>query len=1012
MMVASRQWKLQAGFVAVLTLAVGFFPAGGWSGEQAKPAPAKRQPWTTSKIVGSPDPPPKYRSVRVFPNAQFHRPDLIARCPGIDRLFIGEQPGVIYSLDLTDPQAKPDLFVDLRKDYPALVPNPNAKGIGELYGLVFHPDFAKNRFCYVCYTLEKKDGWKGDLTDGSRVSRFQVTNTDPPRIDLKSEQIILTFVAGGHNGGDLHFGPDGMLYISTGDARGPNPPDPLNTGQDCSDLLSSILRIDVNHQEDGKNYAIPRDNPFRNMKNVRPEIWAFGFRNPWRMSFDRQTGDLWVGDVGWELWEMVHKVERGGNYGWSIVEGRQPIKPDQKIGPTPIRAPMIEIPHTLGASVTGGYVYRGKKFPELVGTYIFGDWETRRIWAARFENDRLIDMPEIVKPTVRVSAFGEDNAGELYYVDYDSGFLYTLARNEGALANAQFPTTLSATGLFANVEKLQPAAGVIPFVINSRQWQDGADADYHLALPGLSSVRFFDTPRPLPGQVYWHNFRSQFPPGTVLVKTLILPVFDPQGKLQRRRIETQILHHDGEDWRGYSYAWRDDHRDADLVPAQGDEKVFTIPIRHNILPNKNLELGRRELVWTFHSRAQCMSCHHAWSEYALAFNLRQLNRPLNVAEANAPHQLVQLTTAGYIRRIGAPDDRELPPFDEKTVKNQPAFAALGSDAPLDVRARSYLHTNCAHCHRFGGGGGQVVLELDFAKPLKDTGIYDVKPRQGDFGLPDARILAPGDPYRSVLFYRMAKFGRGRMPHLGSEVPDIAALDCVAEWIAGLGTPPKPWHVPQPDWQRFDRAFRSFPAAWPFARALALNSGNAEQTRQLVATLAKTPANPLRELFDGYLPPDPQGRKLGSNPRPATILALRGNVQRGEELFFNTELKCVTCHKIGDRGTSLGPDLSRIGAERTRAELLDSLLNPSARIDPQYAAFNIRTKDDKTYMGIITRRNDVELVFRDANNREITLDADDVDSVRPSRLSLMPEGLLSGLTAQEAADLLDYLASRK
>jgi glucose/arabinose dehydrogenase len=259
-----------------------------------------------------------------------------------------------------------------------------------------------------------------------------------------------------------------MLYISTGDGGNPNPPDPLNTGQDCSDLLSSILRIDVDRKDAGKNYAIPRDNPFVGMKDVRPEIWAYGFRNPWRMGFDRQTGDLWAADVGWELWESVHKVEKGGNYGWSIVEARQPIKPNQKIGPTPIRPPMIELPHTISMSVTGGYVYRGKKFPELFGAYIFGDWETRRLWAARFEGDRLKEMPELVKPSLRVVAFGEDHAGELYFLDYDGGTLHTLERNDAGAANAKFPTKLSETGLFADVKTLTPADGVIPFRPNAR----------------------------------------------------------------------------------------------------------------------------------------------------------------------------------------------------------------------------------------------------------------------------------------------------------------------------------------------------------------------------------------------------------------------------------------------------------------------------------------------------------------------------------------------------------------
>src|SRR5262249_47673013 len=159
----------------------------------------------------------------------------------------------------------------------------------------------------------------------------------------------------------------------------------------------------------------------------------------------------------------------GGNYGWSIVEGRQPVKPEQKIGPTPIRPPLIELPHTIACSVTGGYVYRGKKFPELQGAYIFGDWGTRRIWGARFAGEKLKEMPELVKPNVRVSAFGEDNAGEIYFAEYDTGVIYTLEKNEGAAANSNFPTKLSDTGLFADVAKLEPAPGVIPFYPNVRQ---------------------------------------------------------------------------------------------------------------------------------------------------------------------------------------------------------------------------------------------------------------------------------------------------------------------------------------------------------------------------------------------------------------------------------------------------------------------------------------------------------------------------------------------------------------
>src|SRR5262249_32524680 len=427
-----------------------------------------------------------------------------------------------------------------------------AREWGAVAGLWSPPASQKTRQCFVCYTLRGKKPGQQNLEDGTRVSRFTVTRTDPPRIDPASEEIVLTFLQGGHNGGDLHFGPEGMLYISTGDAANPHPPDDLNTGQDISDLLSSVLRIDVDHADAGKHYAVPKDNPFVGMPGARPEVWAYGFRNPWRMSFDRQTGELFVGDVGWELWESVHRVERGGNYGWSAMEGPQPIK-SGAIGPTPIRPALIELSHSIACSVTGGLVYRGKRFPELFGAYIFGDWETRRLWSARFEGDRTRQMPEIARPSVRFVAFGEDRDGELYFLDQDAGTLHTLARNDGDARNAEFPMKLSRTGLFASVRDHTPAAGVMPFAIKSRQWQDGATAEHWAAFPGVSSATLYASGKPITGLVYWHNFRVHFPKDAVLLRTL---------SLAGRRLETQLLHYDGVDWRAYTFAWRDDQSDA------------------------------------------------------------------------------------------------------------------------------------------------------------------------------------------------------------------------------------------------------------------------------------------------------------------------------------------------------------------------------------------------------------------------------------------------------------------
>src|SRR5262249_43020086 len=197
-----------------------------------------------------------------------------------------EQAGKIYSFPNDQNCARADLVFDLHTELHSWDKAGKVKGVGDVYALAFHPDFVKNRYCYICYILDSKTPGE-QLPDGTRISRFRAPARAPPRCDPASEKVIITWLAGGHNGCDLHFGPDGFLYISTGDGTSPNPPDALDTGQDLSDLLSSILRIDVDRADKGKPYAVPPDNPFLKTPKARPEIWAYGFRNPWRMSFDR-----------------------------------------------------------------------------------------------------------------------------------------------------------------------------------------------------------------------------------------------------------------------------------------------------------------------------------------------------------------------------------------------------------------------------------------------------------------------------------------------------------------------------------------------------------------------------------------------------------------------------------------------------------------------------------------------------------------------------------------------------
>ncbi len=572
--------------------------------ESAKSPPTggSRIPWLSSRVIGSPEPPPPYQVERVFPQVKFNNPVDLCAAPGTDRLFTAVQAGKVYSFKNEPSATSPDLVIDLSRSIP---------GVNALYGIAFHPGFATNHFLFVCYVL--KDG----LPDGSRVSRFTLSDTDPPRADPATEKVLITWFSGGHNGGCLKFGPDGCLYISTGDGGNPNPPDPFQTGQDTSDLLSSILRIDVDHPPAGKPYRIPEDNPFFNREGSRPEVWAYGLRNPWRMSFDRATGALWVADVGWELWEMVYRVERGGNYGWSIVEGPQSVHPDGKRGPTPILPPVKAHPHTEAASITGGFVYHGRRLKELVGAYIYGDWVTGKIWALRIPQPGAAVVRELVTSPLQVVCFGEELSGELLVVDYGGG-IYRLAPNTSTPTLPAFPRRLSETGLFASTANHELAAGVRPFAINAEMWADGALTRRFIGLPGDSSIQTGASNDLNNTSAIQTKNNWRYPTNSVLGKTLALEMVKGRPETLRR-IETQMLHFDGLTWHAYSYRWNDSQSDAVLVEAPGDEATFEI--RDPAAPN-----GHRQQSWRFHSRSECLRCHNPWVNVALAFTAPQLNR--------------------------------------------------------------------------------------------------------------------------------------------------------------------------------------------------------------------------------------------------------------------------------------------------------------------------------------------------------------------------------------------------
>lgn len=959
--------------------------------EPAPPAPetAKRIPWTTSRITGSPEAPPPYRTERAFPKLKFAEPVTITRAPGSDRLFVVELRGKIVSFPDDQASEKPDPFLDLG----------GIPGHWRTYGLVFHPNFAKNRFVYACYVLKAGD------PKGSRVSRFKVTDTDPPRADPKSETILLEWPSGGHNGGCLQFGPDGFLYISTGDGSNPHPADVHNTGQDVGDLLASILRIDVDKEGEPegvsprRKYAIPPDNPFVKTPGARPEVWAYGLRNPWKMSFDEKTGALWVGDVGWEMLEMVYRVEKGGNYGWSVQEGSQTVRPEVKRGPTPILPPAVEHDHTEARSLTGGRVYYGKRFPELSGAYVYGDYVTGKLWGLRHDGKKVTWRKELANSPLEVIDFGEGRDGELYILDH-GGTVARLAPDPAAKANADFPRKLSETGLFASVKDHTPSHGVIPYAINAEPWADHAVAERLFATPGVGTLGLYDKSNLQAGIVKGEWI---FPGDTVLAKTLSLET-ERGNPTSRRRLETQVLHQDRGMWRAYTYVWNDEQTDAILAPADGFDRTF--PVKDANAPG-----GKMQQSWHFAGRTECLICHTTRAGSILGFNVAQLN-----CDRDGENQLQRLKRFGLFEKP-LPD-----PLPRLPVPSDPK-------EKLEARARAYLHANCAACHR-RGGGGTAAFELLYDLDLQKTALVGSRPSQGTFEIAAAQNVAPGDPYRSVLYHRMAKLGPGRMPHAGSNVIDLPGLDLIHEWIRSLpAEPDRPSSVttaqrdalerltkaatPAARSSEIDTLLASTSSALYLLRAIDTRRISAVARDEVVAAARKHPAATVRDLFERFVPESERVKRLGNSIKPAAILALPGDANRGREFFLrNSGVQCRNCHRVGKEGTEVGPDLTQIGKKLDRAQLLESILEPSKRIDPAYVTHTLETTGEVVYSGILVKKTPTEVVLRDAQAKLITVPANEVARLVPAPKSLMPELLVRDMTAEQVADLLAYLASLK
>ena len=560
------------------------------------------------------------------------------------RIYVVEKKGVIHYL-ASDGKTAPvvlDIGSQLTVGYDS-----------GLVSLAFHPQFAQNGYVYLAFMVpHPQQPPPPNVVFKSVVARFQSFDGGLT-IDPSTQKRILVRDQPGvnHNGNKVAFGNDGYLYFSVGDGSLDS-----NVAQDKNKLFGKVLRIDV---DSGDPYGIPPTNPFAKGGGA-PEVYAYGFRNPWRFSFDRPTGDLWLGDVGANTWEEINRVVPGGNYGWPILEG-----PDCYTKPGCDRTGLIPpvalhkhdgTPDGIGA-VIGGVVYRGTSVPSITGQYVYADVVTGNWWS--FDPAAKAPIPvRLDRGLERVApvSIDLDDKGEVIFATYDSRVFRIVSPPE-------MPLLLSDTGCVDTTDPRNPAAGLFAYAINVPQWMDGAVADRFLSVPADQNIEVNAQGRLL------------LPPGSVAVRTL---------RKDSTLVETQLLlRRPDSSWSAYTYAWSAEQTDATLASVRTDIGLPT-GRAHQIRPK------------------ECVGCHDVRGGGTLGLEVGQLDR---TSKPHGSHSAI--ATLVHVGLIGVP----VPPQNYQTVP-----PTTGNDTD-EHRARAYLHANCSFCH---DGTDPALLDLRSTSPLPDA----------------------------------------------------------------------------------------------------------------------------------------------------------------------------------------------------------------------------------------------------------------------------------------------------
>jgi len=735
--------------------------------------------------------------VQAFPNLTFDDPVYFGAEPRTNRLYVCERQGRIYHFVNDPATTSKTLFLDR---------TPVTQGYDDcgMMGIAFHPEYgipgsANRGYVYVYYQFSESPtsgpGRPPSATPGfNRLSRFTVPDGSLVA-DPASELVLINQFDRHvwHNGGAMLFGPDGFLYVSNGDEGAAN--DSYNQSQEInSGLFSGVLRIDVDQdpsrshptrrqpQSDtsppggwtnvtfSANYYIPNDNPWLDPGgSILEEFYAVGLRSPHRMTFDPATGRIWLGDIGQGAREEVDLIEKGGNYQWAYREGNNngpKAKPNPIIGVD--KPPVYDYGRGAGDTcVIGGYVYRGSLHPSLYGKYIFGDNTSGRVWAMTYDGINPTTVVELLDTGwpnnyQGLSSFGLDNHHELYLCNLGRpSQIYKLAPS--GPPPPEPPALLSQTGAFTNLATLAAAPALIPYDVNSPLWSDAAEKKRWLIVPNDGAP--YDASETIG---FATNGSWSWPTGTVFVKHFALRT-NETDPASLKPLETRFLVKGTNTggWYGVTYKWRSDQSDADLLSGAAEDIIMvTTPS------------GVRTQLWSFPGRGDCLTCHNANADHVLGLRTCQMNREITYPQTGLlDNQINALNAVGFFN----------PVLNPASIPSLPRTVAIGdTNATLETRVRSYLDSNCAHCHR--PDGVSALFDARFDTPLGSQGIIDgavVNP----MGIDGARILKPGSLNQSLLYVRDSLVGLGQMPPLARNMAHQEYVDTLAQWINSFPPPP-------------------------------------------------------------------------------------------------------------------------------------------------------------------------------------------------------------------------------